>query len=153
MDDSIRKFLNLRTTDLVSHYFTYILLALCVALCVWVIFHLNSNARLTDQILVWVPGFLAIAALPIMSMNLLGSIGNLQKLGRSLEILSVLCIALRYLQNRWSRSAWLITLTMAVHFAFWSREFGPYDGLHVMLFHFWDFRLYMLFVPEGGPLA
>jgi hypothetical protein len=154
MDSSISTLLNVRKTDWATHYFMFFVLALGLALCAWTLFRLFSQTRLAKATLRSVAGFLAIAALPVMAINPPWSnVGTLRKIAFPLEILTVSYLAARYLQGRWPRATWVITVIMIIHFAFWSREFGPYDAIYLLLFRFREFRAFMLFVPDGAPVA
>jgi hypothetical protein len=152
-DSSIQTHLHIRQTDLATNYFVFFIFSLSIAICVWEFLRLSSNSRLTQEILLLpAAGFLALAVLPSTMINPWNNTGGLQRIVWPIEILFVLYIAYRYLHGSWPRSAWIIGVIIVVHFAFWSREFGPYDEIAWML-RIRQFRAYLLFFPGGVPIA
>lgn len=153
LDNSISTSLNVRKTDFATHYFMFFFLALVFTLCLGLILYLIARSPVFERILRTVPGFFSIAVLPAMSLNPWSNIRYLEKILSPLEIALVLYLTFRYLQGKWPRSTWTISVVMAVHFLYWSREFGPYDALRTLFFRFSEFRTFMLFAPDGAPVA
>jgi hypothetical protein len=153
MDSSISNSLNVRKTDLATHYFMFFVLALTLAFCMRILLYAFSKTRLAEEALRWVAVFLPLAALPAMRINPWSNEGTLRRILFPLEILSALYLTFRYLQGNWPRSTWTIGVIVAIHFVFWSREFGLYEAIAFMLFRFREFRGYMLFIPDGAPMA
>jgi len=124
-----------------------------LALCMWTILRLFSNARLTAELLRSVAMFLALAALPAISINPWSNSGSFRKIVFPAEILFVLYLAFRYLRGKWPQPSWAISAIMVFHFVLWSREFGPFHAIYSMMFRLPQFRAHMLFIPDGAPVA
>jgi hypothetical protein len=152
-DSSIQASLHLRQTDLATNYFVFFILSFVLAFCAWGFLRVSSRSRQTKEILLLpVAGFFALGVLPATTINPWNNTGAFEKIVWPLEILFVLYMAFQYLHGGRPQSAWIFCVIIAIHFGLWSREFGPYDAIALIL-RFRKFHGYLLFVPGGVPIA
>src|ERR1700723_286007 len=155
LDSSISASLTVGTSDLASNYFVFFILSTIVALCIAAFAFTFSDTRRTKKILLTVPGITATTALPALRFASRGFWLSGWPVRPALflgETLFVVLFTFQYLRGKWCLPAWMNGVILAIHFALWSTELGPYDGIRWML-RFHDFRPFLLFVPAGAPVA
>ncbi len=155
LDSSISAPLTVGKSDLASNYFVFFILSTALALCIAAFAFTFSDTRRTKKILLTLPGFTAITALPALWCAGRGfwlSGWPVRPAIFLVETLFVVFFTFRYVLGKWCLPAWMNGVILAIHFALWSTEFGPYDGIRWML-RFHEFRPYLLFVPAGAPVA
>ncbi len=126
LQSKINGFLHLHPHHAVGANTAFLILALGMALCIFLVLRIASRTRVTEQLVRTAAGIVSLLVLPIAWLsvtNLLGAASGLPNPSHPLlwlELLIVTVCAVLYLDARWPFPQWFGLLLLAVHFGFWN---------------------------------
>lgn len=156
LNSSMRNSFRLEQTDLATNGFVFFIFALVLTLLMWALLRLSAGAWPTAKILPLVSGIAAIDAIPLVwSYGHRPWVAHGWYLPEVIQLveagLVVLCLYL-FMRRRWQVPIWTCITILVIHFAFWFRAFGLFDGFE-SAFRYRRLRMSDLLIPHGVPAA